>query len=224
MELKTEKSETLSLLQVGAGGSSVPGSTILPLASSAAASHGLLPPHALASDARLPTWVQTALPALHCSALAPTATPFFVVLPACHDVIADPHSRVPTPERPAFGGVSSAAWFADSSDPTTVLRPFVSTLLVRLAPIPQLAGPLRPSFRGHFYRVQKGTLSQSSNIFGDALNIIRLRPRIANEAERQRIERARSACNPAFRALEDHERKHRCARARTQGRANAGSA
>jgi hypothetical protein len=46
--------------------------------------------------------------------------------------------------------------------------------------------------------------------YGDALNSVQLRPRVANEAERRRIESARNGCNTAFKALEDHERTHRC--------------
>lgn len=46
--------------------------------------------------------------------------------------------------------------------------------------------------------------------YGDALHTIQLRPRVPNEVERQRIERARNVCNVAFKALADHERKHRC--------------
>jgi hypothetical protein len=61
--------------------------------------------------------------------------------------------------------------------------------------------------------------------YGEALNPIQLRPRVVNEAERHRIERARGACRAAFKVLEDHERKHQCARARsTRERANASSA
>ena len=46
--------------------------------------------------------------------------------------------------------------------------------------------------------------------YGDALSAIQLRPRIPNDDERQRIEQARSVCNSAFIALQDHERTHRC--------------
>lgn len=46
--------------------------------------------------------------------------------------------------------------------------------------------------------------------YGDALNVTQLRPRITNEAEREKIERARDACNSLFIALEDHEQTHRC--------------
>jgi hypothetical protein len=46
--------------------------------------------------------------------------------------------------------------------------------------------------------------------YGDALSAIQLRPRIPNDDERQRIEQARSVCNSAFIALQDHVRTHRC--------------
>jgi hypothetical protein len=60
--------------------------------------------------------------------------------------------------------------------------------------------------------------------YGDALGTIELRPRMWNEGEREGIERARAACQAAFKALEDHERKHRCARATsTRGRTKASS-
>jgi hypothetical protein len=61
--------------------------------------------------------------------------------------------------------------------------------------------------------------------YGDALNTIELRPRVVNEVERERIERARIECSVAFDALADHERKHRCTRARsTRKRAKGSSA
>jgi|HubBroStandDraft_6_1064221.scaffolds.fasta_scaffold219762_2 hypothetical protein len=57
---------------------------------------------------------------------------------------------------------------------------------------------------------------------GDALNSIgrglRMKPN-------GKIERERSACSAAFKALEDHERKHRCTQAKsTRESAKAGSA
>jgi hypothetical protein len=61
--------------------------------------------------------------------------------------------------------------------------------------------------------------------YGDAVNNVRLRPRAVNETERQRIEQARTACNVAFKALEDHEQMHACTRARSaRGSAKASAA
>jgi hypothetical protein len=59
--------------------------------------------------------------------------------------------------------------------------------------------------------------------YANAVNSIRLPPRIVYGRGREAIEQARNVSNSVFNALVDHERKHRCARARTQGRANTGS-
>jgi hypothetical protein len=51
--------------------------------------------------------------------------------------------------------------------------------------------------------------------YSDAVNSIRLPPRIVYGQHREKIERARNACNSVFKELEDHEREHKCTRARS---------
>ena len=87
----------------------------------------------------------------------------------------------------------------------------------------------RPTSRSQFRCRERDGIEEQYLLaviaYGEALNPIQLRPRIVNEAERQRIERARNTCRAAFKVLEDHERTHRCSRATsTRGRANASSA
>jgi hypothetical protein len=87
----------------------------------------------------------------------------------------------------------------------------------------------RASSRSRFYCPEREAIEEQYLLavitYGDELNTIQLRPRVMNEAECQRLERARNACRAAFKVLEDHERTHRCLRAMsTRGRANASSA
>ena len=87
----------------------------------------------------------------------------------------------------------------------------------------------RASTRSRFHCPEREAIEEQYLLeviaYGDALNIIQLRPRVVNEAEGQRIERARNACRAALKVLEDHERMHRCSRVTsTRGRANASSA
>jgi hypothetical protein len=87
----------------------------------------------------------------------------------------------------------------------------------------------RASSRSRFHCPERDVVAeqylQAVTAYGDALNSIQLRPRVVNEAERHRIERARNTCRAAFKALADHERTHGCARAvSARGAANASSA
>jgi hypothetical protein len=85
----------------------------------------------------------------------------------------------------------------------------------------------RASTRSRFPCPERETMEEQYLLaviaYGDTLNSIQLRPRVVNDAERHRIERARNACNAAFKALQDHEGKHECTRAWSARRAaNAG--
>jgi hypothetical protein len=75
----------------------------------------------------------------------------------------------------------------------------------------------RASSRSRFHCPEREVVAeqylQAVTAYGDALNSIQLRPRVVNEAERQRIERARATCSAAFKALADHERTHACTQA-----------
>ena len=51
--------------------------------------------------------------------------------------------------------------------------------------------------------------------YNDALNETGLPPRIADGKKREEIERARNTCISVFKELEDHEREHKCTRARS---------
>jgi hypothetical protein len=59
--------------------------------------------------------------------------------------------------------------------------------------------------------------------YNDALQDIRLPPRIMDGEKREKIERAQNVCNSVFMRLEDHEREHKC-RQEVRTSANAGSA
>jgi hypothetical protein len=59
--------------------------------------------------------------------------------------------------------------------------------------------------------------------FGDAVDGIRLPPRITHAQELAKIEQARTVSNSLFKTLEDHDRTHRC-RKRATERATGGSA
>ena len=87
----------------------------------------------------------------------------------------------------------------------------------------------RASTRSRFHCPEREAIEEQYLLaviaYGDALNTIQLRPRVVNEAEGQRIERARNTCRTALKVLEDHERTHQCSRpTSTRGRANASSA
>ena len=51
--------------------------------------------------------------------------------------------------------------------------------------------------------------------YSDAVNNVRLPPRIVYGQQREKIERTRGTCSSVIKELADHEREHKCMRARS---------